>query len=178
MALINEGGSNAFGPAFNRKLNSAMDPFRTTENNRYRRSKPFDLKYPHTIGDAPSHMQVDYNTNLSSEFASTRASAGINKESIEPFVFFEFMEIIPKLKKEKNKRQRQFQQGLQPKQEFNKLNGPPTSAQNVNASMRAIKDTVDVWLVGDSADKEEDASQGLVSGAAIEKATSLAEESG
>lgn len=44
--------------------------------------------------------------------------------------------------------------------------------------MRAIKDTVDVWLVGDSADQEEDASQGLVSGAAIEKATSLAEESG
>jgi len=102
MALINEGGSNAFGPAFNRKLNSAMDPFRTTENNRYRRSKPFDLKYPHTLGDAPSAFQVDYNTNLSSEFATTRASEGIDKESIEPFVFFEFMEIIPELKREKN----------------------------------------------------------------------------
>ena len=183
MALINEGfgpgnhgASSAFGAAYNRKLNSALDPFRKTENNRYRRSKPFDLKYPHTIGDAPSAFQVDYNTNLSSEFATTRASEGIDKESIEPFVFFEFMEIIPKLKKEKNKRQRQFQQSLQPKKEF--PDGPATSAANVNASMRAIKDTVDVWLVGDSADKEEDASQGLVSGAAIEKATSLAEESG
>ena len=56
MALINEGfgpgnhgAAKAFGSAFNRKLDSALDPFKTTENNRYRRSKPFDLKYPINI---------------------------------------------------------------------------------------------------------------------------------
>ena len=169
-------GDNAFGAAFNRKLNSSLDPFKTTENNRYRRSKPFDLKYPHTLGDAPSHMQVDYNTNLSSEFATTRASEGIDKESIEPFVFFEFMEIIPELKKEKNKRQRQFQQSLQPKKEYN--NEPSTSASNVTASLSAIKDTIDYWLVGDSSNEEDEQQTGLASGDAIEKATALTEESG
>ena len=147
MALINEGfgpgnhgAAKAFGSAFNRKLDSALDPFKTTENNRYRRSKPFDLKYPITLGDAPSAFQVDYNTNLSSEFATTRASEGIDKESIEPFVFFEFMEIIPELKKEKNKRQRQFQQSLQPKKVIGNPDQPSTSASNVTASLSAIKD--------------------------------------
>ena len=184
MALINEGfgpgnhgAAKAFGSAFNRKLDSALDPFKTTENNRYRRSKPFDLKYPITLGDAPSAFQVDYNTNLSSEFATTRASEGIDKESIEPFVFFEFMEIIPELKKEKNKRQRQFQQSLQPKKVIGNPDQPSTSASNVTASLSAIKDTVDVWLVGDSSN-EEDENANLVSGDAIEKATALTEESG
>ena len=184
MALINEGfgpgnhgAAKAFGSAFNRKLDSALDPFKTTENNRYRRSKPFDLKYPITLGDAPSAFQVDYNTNLSSEFATTRASEGIDKESIEPFVFFEFMEIIPELKKEKNKRQRQFQQSLQPKKVIGNPDQPSTSDSNVTASLSAIKDTVDVWLVGDSSN-EEDENANLVSGDAIEKATALTEESG
>ena len=184
MALINEGfgpgnhgAAKAFGSAFNRKLDSALDPFKTTENNRYRRSKPFDLKYPITLGDAPSAFQVDYNTNLSSEFATTRASEGIDKESIEPFVFFEFMEIIPELKKEKNKRQRQFQQSLQPKKVIGNPDQPSTSASNVTASLSAIKDTIDVWLVGDSSN-EEDENANLVSGDAIEKATALTEESG
>ena len=175
MALSNFfNGAGTVSPAFSRKLDGAMDPFKTTENNRYRRGKPFDLKYPHTLGDAPSHMQVDYNTNLSSEFATTRASEGINKESIEPFVFFEFMEIIPKLKEEKNKRQRQYQQGLQPKKEYDQ--GPSTSAKNVTASMSAIKETIDVWLVGDNADKDEDAM--VTSGDSVEKAAGLVEESG
>ena len=182
MALINEGfgpgnhgAAKAFGSAFNRKLDSALDPFKTTENNRYRRSKPFDLKYPHTLGDAPSAFQVDYNTNLSSEFATTRASEGIDKESIEPFVFFEFMEIIPELKREKNKRQRQFQQGLQPKET---QGGVKNVLRNDTSVMSAIKDTVDYWLVGDNVDQDEDTNANLVSGASIEKAAALAEESG
>ena len=182
MALINEGfgpgnhgAAKAFGSAFNRKLDSALDPFKTTENNRYRRSKPFDLKYPITLGDAPSAFQVDYNTNLSSEFATTRASEGIDKESIEPFVFFEFMEIIPELKREKNKRQRQFQQGLQPKET---QGGVKNVLRNDTSVMSAIKDTVDYWLVGDNVDQDEDTNANLVSGASIEKAAALAEESG
>lgn len=179
MALSNFfNGAGTVSPAFSSKLDGAMDPL-LVHNDRYRRSKPFDLKYPHTLGDAPSAFQVDYNTNLSSEFATTRASEGINKESIEPFVFFEFMEIIPELKREKNKRQRQFQQAMQPKKEtIGNPDQPATSASNVTASMSAIKSTIDYWLVGDSANEDEDASQGLASGAAIEKATSLVKESG
>ena len=154
MALISEGfghgkhgSSISLWPAFTRKLDGALDPFSSSDNDRYRRSKPFDLKYPHTLGDAPSAFQVDYNTNLSSEFATTRASEGIDKESIEPFVFFEFMEIIPELKREKNKRQRQFQQALQPKKEtIGNPDQPATSASNVTASMSAIKATVDVLV--------------------------------
>ena len=177
MALSNFfNGAGTVSPAFSSKLDGAMDPL-LVHNDRYRRSKPFDLKYPHTLGDAPSAFQVDYNTNLSSEFATTRASEGIDKESIEPFVFFEFMEIIPELKKEKNKRQRQFQQSLQPKKVIGNPDQPSTSASNVTASMSAIKDTVDVWLVGDSSN-EEDENANLVSGDAIEKATALTEESG
>ena len=80
MALSNFfNGAGTVSPAFSSKLDGAMDPL-LVHNDRYRRSKPFDLKYPHTLGDAPSAFQVDYNTNLSSEFATTRASEGINKE--------------------------------------------------------------------------------------------------
>lgn len=86
---------------FSRKLDDAMDPLNLTNHDQFRRAgNPFNLKYPITVGDTMGGAFLDYNTNQSSEFANTRINEGINKDSIEPYVFFEFMSVIPR---DKNK---------------------------------------------------------------------------
>ncbi len=62
----------------------------------YTNSNPFRLKYPLTVGE-DSHVTVNYNTNQTSEFAKSRVKDpnGIDELSFEPFVMFDFMEIIP-----------------------------------------------------------------------------------
>ena len=68
----------------------------------YTSSNPFRLKYPLTVGE-DSHVTVNYNTNQSSEFAKSRVKDpnGIDETSFEPFVMFDFMEIIPDKKQER-----------------------------------------------------------------------------
>lgn len=88
------------GKAFSRKLDDAMDPGneerQTLGRLRYRQEFPFGLRYPSTVGDSIGGGLLDYNTNQSSQFATTRATEGISKDSIEPYVFFEFMSIVPR----------------------------------------------------------------------------------
>lgn len=70
----------------------------------YTSSNPFRLKYPLTVGE-DSHVTVNYNTNQTSEFAKSRVKDpnGIDERSFEPFVMFDFMEIIPDKKQERIK---------------------------------------------------------------------------
>jgi hypothetical protein len=176
MALSNFfNGAGTVSPAFSRKLDGAMDPSHVFKHNQFRRTrtKPFDLKYPHTVGDAPSSLSVDYNTNLSSEFATTRASEGIDKEAIEPFVFFEFMEIIPKLKEEKNERRRQYKQALKP----GILEGKK-AAEVPGALASALKNNIEYSLVGNINDIEENEEAIAKSGEVITKGITEAKESG
>ena len=86
---------------FSRKLDDAMDPLNLTNHDRFRRAgNPFNLKYPITVGNSMGGAFLDYNTNQSSEFANKRVNEGINKDAIEPYVFFEFMSVVPR---DKNK---------------------------------------------------------------------------
>lgn len=86
---------------FSRKLDDAMDPLNLTNHDRFRRAgNPFNLKYPITVGNSIGGAFLDYNTNQSSEFANKRVNEGIKKDAIEPYVFFEFMSVVPR---DKNK---------------------------------------------------------------------------
>ena len=173
MALSNFfNGAGTVSPAFSRKLDGAMDPDHVFKHDRYRRTKPFDLKYPHTVGEAPSNLTIDYNTNLSSEFATTRASEGIDKEAIEPFVFFEFMEIIPKLKEEQNKRRRDYANSLKPAFYEDK-----SIAEIPGAASSALKNVIQYSLVGNTSDLDEESGL-LKNGETVEKGTQEAIEAG
>ena len=110
--------------AYERKLNADMDPdFPTFINNLdgklgnpkgdgklfqprvqardfYKKKNPFNLKYPSTVGE-DFNTVTNYNSNSSSQYAKSRLAdenSGIKKDAMEPFVFFEFMEITPKKK--------------------------------------------------------------------------------
>jgi len=73
----------------------------------YKKSTTFNLKYPETVGE-DFNTVTNYNSNASSHYAKSRIAdkgrqgpddePGILKDSMEPFVFFEFMEITPKKK--------------------------------------------------------------------------------
>ena len=74
----------------------------------YTSSNPFRLKYPSTVGE-DANITVNYNTNQSSEFAKSRVKDpnGIDELSFEPFVMFDFMEVIPDKKQERIKKMAQ-----------------------------------------------------------------------
>lgn len=96
MALSNFfGGAGSPTEAFSRRLNDAMDPGGEIERNAHMNPAPYSLRYPLTVGTGIAG-NLNYNSNLSSKHAITRVNEGIDKEAIEPFVFFEFMEIKPK----------------------------------------------------------------------------------
>ena len=102
--------------AYERKLNADMDPDfpnvklskddifqpRVQAREFYRKKNPFNLKYPSTVGE-DFNTVTNYNSNASSQYAKSRladqaSGRGIQKDAMEPFVFFEFMEITPKKK--------------------------------------------------------------------------------
>ena len=107
--------------AYERKLNDSMglefpnvrikkgDVFqsRVQASDFYRKRITFNLKYPETVGEDFNNV-TNYNSNSSSHYAKSRIAdkgregpdnePGILKDSMEPFVFFEFMEITPKKK--------------------------------------------------------------------------------
>jgi hypothetical protein len=74
----------------------------------YTSSNPFRLKYPLTVGE-DAKTTVNYNTNQSSEFAKSRLEDpnGIDELSFEPFVMFDFMEVIPDKKQSRIKKMAQ-----------------------------------------------------------------------
>jgi len=110
--------------AYERKLNDSMglefpnvrikkgDVFqsRVQASDFYRKRITFNLKYPETVGEDFNNV-TNYNSNSSSHYAKSRIAdkgregpdnePGILKDSMEPFVFFEFMEITPKKKLDK-----------------------------------------------------------------------------
>ena len=74
-------GVPVYNPHFDHKLDPIGNP------NRFSRDKPYSLKYPLSVGKPSSiGTGLNYNSNLSSQFAKTRASEGIDKEAVEPFV--------------------------------------------------------------------------------------------
>ena len=102
--------------AYERKLNADMDPDfpnvklkngdifqpRVQAREFYKKKNPFNLKYPSTVGE-DFNTVTNYNSNASSQYAKSRLAdqnknSGIQKDAMEPFVFFEFMEITPKKK--------------------------------------------------------------------------------
>jgi len=62
----------------------------------FRTGTEFSLKYPHTVGGSLSGKFVNYNSNQSSVHAKNMAKNHIDKDATEPFVFFEFMSVLPK----------------------------------------------------------------------------------
>ena len=62
----------------------------------FRTGTEFSLKYPLTVGGSLSGNVVNYNSNQSSVHAKNMAKNHIDKEAVEPFVFFEFMSVLPK----------------------------------------------------------------------------------
>ena len=78
-------------------LSTGLDQF--VRDSFYKNANPFNLKYPQTVGEDFNNT-VNYNTNQSSEFAKARMEDpdGIKHNATEPFVFFEFMEVIPSTK--------------------------------------------------------------------------------
>ena len=100
--------------AYERRLNANMDPDfpnvklkngdifqpRVQARDFYKKKNPFNLKYPSTVGE-DFNTATNYNSNSSSQYAKSRLAdenSGIKKDAMEPFVFFEFMEITPKKK--------------------------------------------------------------------------------
>ena len=129
------------GPIYNQYFN----PHNDNATDRYRRDKPFSLKYPLSVG-TPSlpAAGLNYNSNLSSEFAKTRASEGIDKEAVEPFVFFEFMEVIPKAKDIKNKKNQEYHQQFVKKK---KIISTQQNDQNTSLAS-AIMEKVEYAMIG------------------------------
>lgn len=66
----------------------------------FRTGTEFSLKYPQTVGGSLSGNVVNYNSNQSSVHAKNMAKNHIDKEAAEPFVFFEFMSVLPKAKED------------------------------------------------------------------------------
>jgi len=75
------------------------------KSGKYTTKNPFNLKYPLSIGEGFDTTYVNYNTHVSSDYAKARRDTnkvpkkdgletGIHEEAAEPFVFFEFMEVL------------------------------------------------------------------------------------
>ena len=65
----------------------------------YRIDEIVSLKYPQTVGE-DFNTTVNYNSHEASEYAKmrindTREGFGIKEEAYEPFMFFEFLEVMP-----------------------------------------------------------------------------------
>ena len=73
-------------------------------NTRYITKKPVNWKYPHTVGETFKSTATNYNTHDTSIYAKRRSAINtdtgeqdeIDVDAIEPFVFFEFMEVARK----------------------------------------------------------------------------------
>lgn len=69
----------------------------------FRKKDFFMLKYPHTVGASSTGKFTNYNSNQSSIHAKNMAKNHIDESAVEPYVFFNFMTILPKDKYEANK---------------------------------------------------------------------------
>ena len=74
------------------------------EDSKWTTKNPFNFKYPLSVGEGFDNTYVNYNTHDSSDYAKARRDTnivpkkdgletGIHEEAVEPFVFFEFMEV-------------------------------------------------------------------------------------
>ena len=74
------------------------------DNTRYITKKPVNWKYPHSVGATFKSTATNYNTHDTSIYAKRRSAINpvtgeqddIDVDTIEPFVFFEFMEVARK----------------------------------------------------------------------------------
>ena len=104
----------------------------------YETISPINLKYPETVGE-DFNPQLNFNSHVSSEYAKHRnTDDGIDKEQAEPFVFFEFMEVVPKNKAERFKDWRESQL-----KKYDASNSTTGNAMNFAkaASKRTLYDT-------------------------------------
>jgi hypothetical protein len=125
---------------FSRKLDDAMDPLNLTNHDKFRRAgNPFNLKYPSTVGDSMGGAFLDYNTNQSSEFANTRVNEGINKDSIEPYVFFEFMSVVPRDKNKAIKAKKKIKDNEMPMGAFAKKISENKDLDGRNSALSQIE---------------------------------------
>ena len=141
----------------------------------FRTGTEFSLKYPQTVGESLSGNVVNYNSNQSSVHAKNMAKNHIDKEAAEPFVFFEFMSVLPKDKYKQYK-------------SFYKRDGKPklsdvTDAKPMNFASAAQIETA---LLGNTSDltrtvsniKGESVEEKVKAGSTIEQAASAASEKG
>ena len=107
----------------------------------FRTGTEFSLKYPQTVGGSLSGNFVNYNSNQSSVHAKNMAKNHIDKEAVEPFVFFEFMSVVPKDKTKEFK-------------SFYERDGTPTLSDVTNARPMGFASAaqIETALIGNTAD--------------------------
>ena len=137
----------------------------------FRTGTEFSLKYPLTVGGSLSGNVVNYNSNQSSVHAKNMAKNHIDKEAVEPFVFFEFMSVLPK---DKYKQYKSFYKRESP--EITK-NTSITSASYEQIETALLGNTADLTRTVTNI-KGEAVEEKVTAGSTIKQAASEASEKG
>lgn len=140
----------------------------------FRTGTEFSLKYPQTVGGSLSGNFVNYNSNQSSVHAKNMAKNHIDKEAVEPFVFFEFMSVLPK---DKYKQYKSFYKRESP--EITK-NTSITSASYEQIETALIGNTADLTTTQQvrQGGGMVDVTEKVTAGSTIKQAASEASEKG
>jgi hypothetical protein len=149
------------------------DNFGLSGGGAFRTGREFSLKYPQTVGGSLSGNFVNYNSNQSSVHAKNMAKNHIDKDATEPFVFFEFMSVLPK---DKYKQYKSFYKRKEESTEITK-NTSITSASYEQIETALLGNTSNLTRTVSNI-KGESVEEKVKPGSTIKQAASAASEKG